>query len=58
MMEKSIFLLVRMIIKKWKKIKILKPKLKEMNINKNPKLNNGEVILEINGIKIKQILTS
>ena len=41
--------------KEMEKNKDIKPKLKEMNI-KNPKLNNGEVILEINGIKIKQIV--
>ncbi len=44
--------------KEMEKNKDIKPKLKEMNITKNPKLNNGEVILEINGIKIKQIVQS
>ncbi len=44
--------------KELEKNKDIKPKLKEMNITKNPKLNNGEVILEINGIKIKQIVQS
>ena len=36
------------------KNKDIKPKLKEMNIKQNSKLSNGEVILKINGIKIKQ----
>ena len=44
--------------KEMEKNKDIKPKLKEMNISKNPKLNNGEVILEVNGIKIKQIVQS
>ena len=44
--------------KEMEKNKDIKPKLKEMNITKNPKLSNGEVILEINGIKIKQIVQS
>ena len=32
----------------------IKPKLKEMNIKHNAELSNGEIILQINGIKIKQ----
>ena len=35
------------------KNKDIKPKLKEMNIQQNSELSNGEVILKINGIKIK-----
>ena len=35
------------------KNKDIKPKLKKMNISHKAELSNGEVILQINGIKIK-----
>ena len=35
------------------KNKDIKPKLKDMNIKQKQELSNGEVILQINGIKIK-----
>ena len=41
------------IFKVMEKNKDIKPKLKKMNISHKAELSNGEVILQINGIKIK-----